>query len=150
MPLAEVKLSSGIVHLRWPFSLILKLLLGVQNVLSNGLKDYVRKSLIVIDERVKLIMIGRLTFRQLLFTNGNMNRTLLLSVSSLVLALQIAECIRYSQIFSHGEKAGDSVLAKGDNVNVTANLQWSYNIFGTERNEITVSGLFRTVASYLK
>ena len=76
-----------------------------------------------------------------------MNRAPLLIVSSLVLALQIAECIRYSEVFPHGEKAGDSLLAKGDNVNVTTNLRWSYNIFGTERNKITVSGLFRTAAT---
>ena len=76
-----------------------------------------------------------------------MNRSLPLIVSSLVLALQIAECIRYSEVFPHGEKAGDSLLPKGDNVNVTANLRWSYNIFGTERNQITVSGFFPTVAN---
>ena len=76
-----------------------------------------------------------------------MNRVLFLIVSSLALGLQIAECIRYSEVFPHGEKAGDSLLPKGDNVNVTANLGWPYNIFGTERNKITVSEFFGTVAS---
>ena len=79
-----------------------------------------------------------------------MNRALVLIVSWLALAFQGAECIRYSEVFPHGEKAGDSLLPKGDNVNVTANLRWSYNIFGSERNKITVSWFFSSLASQLK
>ena len=55
------------------------------------------------------------------------------------MTVQVSEGIRYSELFPHGADAGDMVLDKGDNIVVTARLRWPMPIFGTERNEITVS-----------